>query len=683
MLGASNRRKRHPVVEHWCVQAWCVQARTLPLAVGVGCVLARTVFLLESLRPNVKRSSPLLLLIITLILLGAFAASAQAQFNMGGAEPQEILTGQVYASLEQARPGDTVWLAVRIDLAPSWHVNSAHPLQDYLIPTRLDLRLPSILKAGEIIYPEGNTIPLLGDRMSVYASGAIIIVPVVVDPSAPVGEIEAAGVLRYQGCDNKSCVAPADLPLKWRLMVTSQRGNILHQDVFASVLGGSTTPDPKPDTRPARVEGTSDLQRLITKYGGWGYVLAFLLAFGTGFLLSFSPCTYPMIPITVSIFAGQARGMGRGFVLSLFYVLTMAVIYGIMGMIVATAGGVFGAWLAHPVVVGAIVAVFVIFALSMFGLYELQVPVALRNKMAGRGGGGIGGAIVLGAVAALVVSPCVGPFVAGIMLYVATTGSALLGFFILFTFALGLGTLFILIGTFSSAISALPNAGVWMESVKKFFGFVLLLMALYFLRTLISTELLALLAGLLLIVLGVFGGGLDRLTSESPFFPRLKKTVGIIALLIGIYLLGGYLLTTGLVWPPIDLHDVGSGSPVGVSEEKIAWMTGLDSGLKQARATGRPVVIDTWATWCANCRTLDKITWSDDQVALEARRFLPLKLQLEKSDSPETRHFLQVFELKQYSLPTIILIDSQGRVQDVIQGFVGPQEMLKRMQAVA
>ena len=667
MLGASNRRKRHPVVEHWCV-------------------LARTVFLLEPLRPNVKRSSPPLLLFTALLLFGVFAASAQAQFDMGGAEPQEILTGQVYALLDQAKPGDTLWLAVRIDLAPGWHVNSAHPLQDYLIPTRLDLRLPSALKAGEIIYPEGNTIPLLGDRMSVYASGATIIVPVVIDPSAPVGEIEAAGVLRYQGCDNKSCVAPADLPLKWRLMVTSQRGNILHQTVFASVLGGSTTPDPKPDTRPARVEGTSDLQRLITKYGGWGYVLAFLLAFGTGFLLSFSPCTYPMIPITVSIFAGQARGMGRGFVLSLFYVLTMAVIYGIMGMIVATAGGVFGAWLAHPVVVGAIVAVFVIFALSMFGLYELQVPVALRNKMAGRGGGGIGGAIMLGAVAALVVSPCVGPFVAGIMLYVATTGSALLGFFILFTFALGLGTLFILIGTFSSAISALPYAGVWMESVKKFFGFVLLLMALYFLRTMISTELLALLAGLLLIVLGVFGGGLDRLTSDSPFFPRLKKTVGIIALLLGIYLLGGYLLTTGLVWPPIDLHDAGSGSPVarpGGSEEKIAWMTDLDSGLKEARTSSRPVVIDTWATWCANCRTLDKITWSDDQVAAEARRFLPLKLQLEKNDSPETRHFLQVFELKQYSLPTIILIDSQGRVHDVIQGFVGPQEMLKRMQAVA
>jgi thiol:disulfide interchange protein DsbD len=292
------------------------------------------------------------------------------------------------------------------------------------------------------------------------------------------------------------------------------------------------------------------------------------------------------------------------------------------------------------------------------------------------------GSIVLGAVAALVVSPCVGPFVAGIMLYVATTGSALLGFFILFTFALGLGTLFILIGTFSSAIQALPNAGVWMESVKKFFGFVLLLMALFFLRTLISTELLALLTGLLLIVYGVFGGGLDRLKSESKFFPRLKKAAGIIALVLGVYLLGGYLLTTGLVWPPVDLHSVLPGSVWGVSEDKIAWVTDLDAGLAEAKANGKPVVIDTWATWCANCRKLDKSTWSDDQVAAEARRFLPMKLQLEKNNSPETRHFLQVFELKQYSLPTIILIDSQGRVRDVIQGFVGPDEMLKRMQAV-
>lgn len=625
-----------------------------------------------------------LTIVTTVLFLACLTVNGFGQFGetLGG-EPQQILSGQTYSSLQRVQAGDTVWLAVQIELEPEWHVNSAHPLQEYLIPTKLALRLPNTATSGAVIYPEGRTIPLLGERMSVYASGATILVPLYVGSSAPPGEIEVTGTLHYQGCNDRSCVAPADLPLQWKLTVSSRRGETQNPEIFASVSGLPATERAKPPVVPAQYEPQSDLQRLISTYGGWGYVLAFLLAFATGFLLSFSPCTYPMIPITVSIFAGQARGIGRGFVLSLFYVLTMAVVYGIMGMVVATAGGVFGAWLAHPIVVAVIVAIFVVFALSMFGLYELQVPLALRNKMAGRGGSGIGGAIVLGAVAALVVSPCVGPFVAGIMLYVATTGSALLGFFILFTFALGLGTLFILIGTFSSAIQNLPHAGEWMESVKKFFGFVLLLMALYFLRTLISTELLALLTGLLLLMLGVLGGGLDRLTQESPFFARLRKLVGIIAFILGIYLLGGYLLTSGFVWPPVEVSNLVPGSPGSEPSEKIPWLTDLDNGLSQAKTAGKPVVIDTWATWCANCRKLDKATWADDRVAAEVQRFLPLKLQLEKSDSPETKHFLKVFQLKQYSLPTIILIDSQGQVGDVIQGFLGPEDMLKRLQAVS
>jgi thiol:disulfide interchange protein DsbD len=360
----------------------------------------------------------------------------------------------------------------------------------------------------------------------------------------------------------------------------------------------------------------------------------------------------------------------------------MALIYGVMGAVVASVGGVFGAWLAHPAVVGLIVAIFVIFALSMFGLYELQVPAALRNRMAGRGGSGVGGAIILGAVAALVVSPCVGPFVAGIMLYIATTGSAFLGFIILFTFALGLGALFMLIGTFSSAIQALPNAGVWMESVKRFFGFVLLLMALYFLRTLISTELTAILAGLMFLAAGVFGGGFDRLAADAKFFPRLKKAFGILCTLIGIYLLCGYLVTSGFIWPPVEFAGTNTGDNASAGE-KIPWVTDLDHGLGRARESGKPVLIDTWATWCANCYKLDESTWSDNQVAAEAERFVPLKLQLEKSDSPETTEFLQLFGLKQYSLPTIILINSHGQVQDVIQGYLGPAAMLDRMKAVS
>ncbi|MBI3872264.1 MAG: thioredoxin family protein [candidate division Zixibacteria bacterium] len=593
-----------------------------------------------------------------------------------------IVSTSVYVSNDSATVGDTVWLAVKLDLAPRWHVNSAKPRQDYLIPTRLETAFPPAVRAGEFLYPPGHLISLLGDSMSVYESGTTILLPAVVTSDAVPGMIKLTGTLHYQGCDDKSCVAPDDAELAWTITIADRRSVPQHAEIFASVQSGVAATTWAPVNLTQGATPPSDLARLVQEHGRWGYVLAYLFAFGTGLLLSFSPCTYPMIPITVSIFAGQARGAGRGFVLSLFYVLTMAILYGSMGTVVATVGGVFGAWLAHPAVVGTIAAIFVIFALSMFGLYELQVPEGMRTRMAGKGGEGIGGAIVLGAVAALVVSPCVGPFVAGIMLYIATTGSALLGFTILFTFALGLGTFFLLIGTFSSAIQALPRAGEWMESVKKFFGFVLLLMALYFLRTLISTELLALLTGLLLLSAGVFGGGFGHLASDAGFFPRLKKVFGVLCTLIGIYLLAGYLLASGLIWPPVDRASLGGGA-TSTAGETIPWKTDLDAALNAARQERRPVVIDTWATWCANCHKLDAKTWSDDRVAAEVARFVPVKLQLETNDAPQTRRFLELFSIKQYSLPTIILIDSTGAVKDVIFGFVDADVMLQRLRAVS
>jgi thiol:disulfide interchange protein DsbD len=620
------------------------------------------------------------------VLLGGVAPAAQ-QDDLFGSEMGPILTTLTYVSHDTVRAGDTLWLAVRLNLAPSWHVNSAHPREDYLIPTRLEFSAPTGFRgAGTIVYPSGHDVLLIGDTMSVYKSGATILVPVTSNPLVSAGPVSITGTLHYQGCDDNSCVAPNQASLTWRTNVGAATSALKHSEIFAAMVrpshvSAAATAAVVPDF--SSVQEKSELERLIDEHGFWGYILAFGLAFGTGFLLSFSPCTYPMIPITVSIFAGQARGPGRGFFLSLVYVLTMAVIYGIMGVIVATVGGVFGAWLAHPVVVAIIVAIFFIFALSMFGLFELQVPGGVRNKLAGKGGGeSIGGVIVLGAIAALVISPCVGPFVAGIMLYVATTGSALMGFAVLFTFALGLGTLFVLIGTFSSSIQALPRAGTWMESVKKFFGFVLLLMALYFLRTLISTELLALLTGLLFLGAGVFGGGFDRLTAESPFFPRLKKALGVLCAIIGIYLLLGYFVSSGLIWPPLRFAG-GSAGMTTEHLEKIPWQTDLNASLSAARADNKPVLIDTWATWCANCKKLDQLTWSDDAVAAEAARFAPVKLQLETNDSPQTREFLKLFALQQYSLPTIILMDSGGRVRDIIFGFVDPQEMLARMRAVS
>jgi len=612
--------------------------------------------------------------LITVGLFGLTSVAAQVNpFGKSGQVEEVLAEMETAFSVTSAEAGKTYAAAAVVTIKPGWHINSHLPYQEWLIPAELTVASTPGLAVDNISYPRGHDVKLGEDMMSVYDGKVVITFDVTLANDLSTGVHELPVTLTSQACNDMECRAPAGAVSNLAITVGAA-GTPLHPEIFKAATG----------TEPVSAEEQSDLARLIAEYGFWGYFLALGLAFVTGLLLSFSPCTYPMIPITVSIFAGQDRSIFRGFVMSLVYVGTMAVMYGIMGLIVSLIGGVFGAWLASTPVVVGIAIVFVIFALSMFGLYELQVPAGLRNKLGtGGGGGGIGGAIVLGVVAALVVSPCVGPFVAGILLYIATSGSPVLGFLILFVFALGLGTLYVIIGTFSSSISKLPHSGEWMESVKKFFGFVLLLMAVFFLRTLLSATTTAILTGLLLFVFGVFGGGLDRLTPEAGFFPRLKKALGILAFVVSLYLLIGTILLQGLILPPASSWLPVSGGGTTTEEQSlIPWTHDLDAGLALARAEHRPVLIDTWATWCANCKVLDKKTFGNADVAAEAERFVAIKVQLEKADSPITRDFLSRFGIQQFSLPTTLLLDSSGNVRKILRGVVDPADMIAELQRV-
>ncbi len=640
-------------------------------------------------RPT-KHLAASLLLLTTLTLVGLLPAGVSSQADpFGGgsiaAPPgRDVVSARVLLSRESVAAGNSYDAAVIINIDRGWHINSVLPYQDFLIPATITADTVQGIAPHSFRFPSGHDMQLLGELMSLYDGEVVVPFKITVPGTVADGDYSLPVAVRYQACDDQTCAAPQTRELSLAITV-GEEGAPAHQSIFADIESAPPTveADQLDETEQAAVAPRSDLQELIDEHGFWGYFLALGLAFVTGLLLSFSPCTYPMIPITVSIFAGQQRSVGRGFVLSLFYVGTMAVVYGIMGLVVSLVGGVFGAWLALPGVVIGISIVFVIFSLSMFGLYEFQVPMSLRNKLGAKGGGGgVGGSIVLGIVAALVVSPCVGPFVAGILLYIANVGSPVLGFLTLFIFALGLGTLYVIIGTFSSAINALPGSGGWMEQVKKFFGFVLLLMAMYFLSGIISPTLTAVLTGLILLALGVFGGGLDRLTSDASFFPRLKKFVGLIALLVGIYLIGGTIISQGLILPPAsDWLPVSGGT--ALQKEEIPWKTDLTTGLALAEEQNKPVLIDTWATWCVNCKVLDKKTFQNERVIEAAKRFVPLKIQLETAQSETTKQFMERFGMSHYSLPTVLILDSAGHVKRVIQGVIGPDEMIEELRKVS
>lgn len=632
-----------------------------------------------------KRYSLLPILLFTFLLALPLNIFAQSLFDNPTIADQNLVDGAVYLSVSEVVPGETYHAALVASIVKDWHINSNRPNQDYLIPAKLLFDANELVKASNIIYPKAEEVTLLGEKMSVYEGEIKIFFDITVDENVKEEKIIFPVKLDYQGCNNYECKNPTTIDLNLTIDI-GDNPQPINDEIFSEYKASLPPENDKAidatESSAGNVDEESEIAALINKYGFWGYFMALGVAFLTGLLLSFSPCTYPMIPITVSVFAGQQRSIGRGFVLSLFYVTSMAVMYGIMGLIISLIGGVFGSWLANPIVVVSITVIFVIFALSMFGLFEIQVPQSMRNKLGTtKTGGGVGGVILLGIIAALIVSPCVGPFAWGIMVYISTFKSPIFGFLVLFVFAMGLGTLYIIIGTFSSTISKLPKAGEWMEQIKKFFGFVLLLMAVYFLRTLISESLVAILTAFILLVLAIFGGGFDRLTAESTFFHRLKKFIGIIAFIAALYLLLGTMLISGFILPKASewLPISSGGSSFSQIENKINWNHDLEDGLAKASKSGKPVLIDTWATWCVNCKVLDKKTLSDPLIIEESKRFVPLKIQLETQDSFETIEFMKRFNLKSYSLPTLFLLDSNGKLVKKLQGVVSVEELLDEM----
>ena len=205
------------------------------------------------------------------------------------------------------------------------------------------------------------------------------------------------------------------------------------------------------------------------------------LLFVGGLALNLTPCVYPVIPLTLSFFAGQAQGQNRRvFRLALVYVLGMATTYSALGVAAALSGRLFGSALQSPWVLGFVAVVLVALALSMFGLYDLRMPSALMQKAGARSGAA--GAYAMGLLVGVVAAPCVGPFVLGLLAFVAARQQAGLGFLFFFVLSLGLGLPYLFLGAFSGSLARLPRAGMWMESVKKVFGWVLLAMAAYFLR---------------------------------------------------------------------------------------------------------------------------------------------------------------------------------------------------------
>lgn len=379
-----------------------------------------------------------------------------------------------------------------------------------------------------------------------------------------------------------------------------------------------------------------------------------LLFFIGGLLMAFTPCVFPMFPILLGILAGERHPRAaRGFIVSLAYVLGMAVPYTLAGLLVALTGARFNvqAWLQQPAAIAVAALIFVALALSMFGLFELQLPARLRNRL-GTGGsnGSLAQAAVLGAISSLIVSPCITPVLAGALLFVAAQGQVLTGALALFVLAIGMGVPLLIIG--AGGASLLPKAGNFMEEIKRFFGLVLLLMAAWLAGRIIGAQLVLWLYGGILLVYAVKLGAFDGKK-------RLRQGLALLLLAYALLLLVGAASGGSSVLNPLAKLTTASSQPAPVTGGHFEQVTGTDLAavLADAKAAKQPVLVDFFADWCTACKELDKTTLSDPAVLAAMQDLRLLRVDITAIDATN-RKLMQQYHI--LGLPCLVFFDDDG-----------------------
>lgn len=396
------------------------------------------------------------------------------------------------------------------------------------------------------------------------------------------------------------------------------------------------------------------------------------LFFGLGLLLTFTPCVLPMVPILSSIVVGEHVTRGRALMVSLAYVLGMAVVYTAVGVAAGLAGEGLSAALQTPWVLGVFAILMIALSLSMFGLYELQLPqrwqARLTESSNRRQGGQIAGAVAMGAISALIVGPCVTAPLAGALAYIAQTGDALTGGAALLAMALGMGVPLILVGV--GAGNLLPRAGKWMEATKRFFGFLLLGVAIWMVTPVLPAWTVMLAWAALLIVASVYLGAFDALGPDPRGLLRLGKGLGLVAALAGAIQIIGVASGGRDPLQPLAHLSVGvisgnagkNGEKDAIRFERVRSVSELDARIAQAAAAGRPVLLDFYADWCVSCKEMEKLTFPDTRVKARLANVVLLQADV-TANNADDKALLKRFGL--FGPPGIILFGADGRERAV------------------
>lgn len=650
-------------------------------------------------------------LLLAASLLLACSPAAHAQDDDGGVP--DYVAVKVSTDRESYRAGETARVTLEMKIDPRVHINAHVPTVDYQYPTDVAWGEASGLavSADDIAWPK----PLMkafefteGAKIAVLEGTQKITIPVRVAPDATPGTLSLPGTFSAQGCTHSVCYAPQFDEFVVNLVIAAAgaapssvtageaaAAADAATDDASAIPPAAADPQPGPgdplddpdappepaapdlSTAPAidgegkpafdcpvdadAAKGTKDRPLL------W----VFLASYMGGILLTFTPCVLPLVPITIGIFARQQNQGGRPVVPALMYVLGLALVYAALGTSAALTGNLFGAALQNKWVLIAIAALLFALALSMFGLWNLELPAGLRNRIGGFKAGPIG-PMFMGGAMGIVAAPCVGPFVVSLLTYVANLGAtmpgpkaAAIGGALFFVLAVGLGTPFFVVALGAASL----RPGEWMDGVKRVFGFIILGVVLWFLRPVFGAHGTA-----------VFQWGLVAvLASAAAYFFVTAKAPEHGPRLRGIHRIGAAAAAIATIALAIVVAR-GAGGPAAGADGFVAYS---HEAVEQAKAEGQPIVIDFGATWCIVCKELEHKTFPTEQVRDAGKDFARLRADLTEEGSPAVKELRRRYAVR--GLPTVIFLDSTGKEIEGLRltGFEGPEGFSLRLKCAS
>ena len=589
---------------------------------------------------------PLVPIWLLLVLPLTWVCTGGSRAETGGPQTDAVRV-EAFCSNRTIHRGGAFRVAVRAHIKNGLHINSHHPEDSFLVPTVVTWHEADRVTFGPVSYPAPihKTFSFSDKHMPVYEGTVSFIAGARISEDIALGELTLSGTLGYQACDDESCFMPQSQDFEISLAVVDKHlpAELTHQGVFEQ------------DVYPLSHDELRARQ-VIEK--GFLYSLAAFFLFGLA--LNLTPCVYPVIPLTVGFFGTrESRKKTEILVLAVYYVVGIAVVFSVLGLLSGLAGRQWGFLFQNPWFVILISVVILSMAASMFGAFEITVPSFIMTR-AGRTRHGAVGSLVMGLTAGVLIAPCAAGIIIGLVGIIARLGLVVKGTLLFFAMGMGLGLPYLFLALFSGMMKKLPQAGMWMVWIRKFFGILLIGVALYFLIP--QAKQVQDQTGFYLGVLGIFGGLLLGFLDHNPAYTRafkiLRSVVGCAIIVLGIGMVNGALH-----------HE----------EERIDW-TGYEKGIvERLKGQDKPLLIDFYADWCAACRELDTETFTDDAVAALTRQFIMVRVDC-TAPSPALRDIMDRFRVT--GLPTIVFLGKEGEELRSLRvvGFVEPDDMRARME---